>query len=199
MKPHDDDLGCARVSESIESYLDGDLSTGESARTEGHLLTCPRCRHEMSLAKGVMKELRSLPKLECPDRVTERVFAEVEAVEPTGRTLRVFIKTWAFGRVLGIPRPALAGALALLVVFSSLMIERLNEPVEQASAEEIAQAEAAIKWTFAYVHEVGRRSGLAVRDEVFGAGLVEPAQRAVRSTLGNDDTPNSKGKDGGSI
>jgi hypothetical protein len=55
-----------------------------------------------------------------------------------------------------------------------------------------------VKWTFAYVSDVGRRSGLAVRDEVFETGVMQPMQRAVRAAI-DGETRTRESKNGGSI
>jgi anti-sigma factor RsiW len=194
-------VSCTSVQESIEPYLDGELQVDEAAVLESHFGVCTRCRHELSVARDVLDGLHGLPSLECPDRVTDDVFERVHACAagdtPVHReTVAGFLKRiLTVGRI---PRPAFASALIVLVVLSALVVVRINKPTEQITAAEIEEAEAAVKWTFAYVSEVGRRSGLAVRDEVFDAGVMQPMQRAVRSTM-DSKARTTESENGGSI
>ena len=194
-------VSCTSVQESIESYLDGELSTDEAAILENHFGVCPRCRHELSVARDVLDGLHGLPPLECPDRVTDEVFERIHASVAGKLPVRRETAAGFLKRILTvdrIPRPAFAGALIVLVVLSALVVGRIHKPTEQITAAEIEEAEAAVKWTFAYVSQVGRRSGLAVRDEVFDAGVMQPMQRAVHSAM-DGGTRTTESENGGSI
>jgi len=194
-------VSCTSVQESFEPYLDGELSLDEAAVLESHFEVCTRCRHELSVARDVLDGLHGLPPLECPDRVTDEVFERIHASVAGEPPVRRETVTGFLRRILTvgrIPRAAFAGALIVLVVLSALVVGRINKPTEQITAAEIEEAEAAVKWTFAYVSEVGRRSGLAVRDEVFEAGVMQPMQRAVRSAM-DGGARTTESNPGGSI
>jgi anti-sigma factor RsiW len=186
--------------ESIERYLDGELPSNEAAVLESHLEACPRCRQELSAAREVLEGLHGLPVLRCPDRVTNDVFERVRgsagAQAPPRRSVAGLMRWLAGARLL--PRPALAGAFVVLAVLSAIVIDRREKPEDQITAAEIEEAEAAVKWTFAYVSHVGRRSGLAVRDEVLEIGVMRPMERALRSAI-DGDTRTRKSNNGGSI
>ena len=207
MSRFDHSVSCTWVREAIDTYLDDGLDDNHTTRFETHLVDCARCRQELSVARNVLEELRALPTLKCPDHVKDRVFEHVDAsaarvavksaVKSNDRTVAV-LKRWFTGRYRGMPRPALAGVIMIVVIVSSLVVGRLNRPMEQITPAQIGDAEAAVKRTFAYVNQVSRRSGLAVRDEVFGAGVTQPVQRAVRSAL--DVEARTQQKDnGGSV
>ncbi|MDH3215635.1 MAG: zf-HC2 domain-containing protein [Candidatus Krumholzibacteria bacterium] len=203
MNADDKKTSCSWVVESIDSYIDGDLGRDEMAAIKTHVNKCRRCREELAFVKGTLAQLRDLPNLDCPRRVSDVVHERLAASRPDQHPVRAtvpsgFVKRWFSGRQLGVPRPALASALIVLVVLSSLIISRINRPAEHISPEQVSEAEAAVKWTFAYVNEISRRSGLAVRDEVFEAGVIRPMQRAVRSAL-EADTPTVPKDNGGSI
>jgi anti-sigma factor RsiW len=195
---------CTWVHGVIESYLDGELTQHERAMFEDHLGQCARCRQELSAAESVLGELHVLPMLKCPDRVTDQVFEHVDSLaqEPkAGRsgTPGGLLGRWLGGRYFGLPRPAVTGALVVVIIVSSIFVGRLSRPTEQITPAQIAEAEAAVKWTFAYVNQVGRRSGFAVRDEVFGTGVMQPVRRVVRSALVTNDTEQHVPQEDGSI
>ena len=74
------------------------------------------------------------------------------------------------------------------IVVTSIWVGRVNRTT--VSPEEVAEAQAALKWTLAYVGHVSDRSGQAVRDEVIRNGLVSPVQRALESISHSSDTDN---------
>jgi hypothetical protein len=94
-------------------------------------------------------------------------------------------------------RPALTGALAVVIIVASIVAVRINRTVEHFSPEQVESAESVLRWTFAYMNEVGRKSGYAARDEVFEASAT--AQRAVRSALTTDANQQPEEDNGGSI
>jgi predicted anti-sigma-YlaC factor YlaD len=197
MKPSD--MNCQWVRDRIDPYLDEELSAGDNATFGQHVGACLHCREELAAAKAVLSELRKLPAKQCPDHVVERVFEHIETQERRRPAWRGAL-AWLGGRQLGVPRTALAGALALVVIVSSLMFTRTNEPTPEFTPEEIAQAEAALKWTFAYVNKVSRQTGYTVRDDVIGARVVVPVRQAVRATFEPKETPpQTDNNNGGSV
>lgn len=175
---HHTNISCSRILESVDAYIDDQLSGDEVARFEGHVANCARCRHELALARHVLKETRELPSVPCPDEVTERVF--VATVGP--RSAHERLGRWLVGRRWRAVRLATVAGAAFAVFFIAFL-SRQHTPEEEFSQAEISEAQAAVRWTFAYVNEVSWRSGLAVRDEVFETGLVDPVRRAVRSVI----------------
>lgn len=131
---------CARIRESLDPYLDGDLSAHEAAGLEAHLSRCPACRDELDLARELATALRAgIPLLACPPRVTAEVLrvareevasgaARGEAGERrqrrAGSDLGGRLRRWLGGG--GRLRPALLGAaLALLLVAPPLLYRAL--------------------------------------------------------------------------
>lgn len=201
MSPSDNHAKCSWVIGSIDLYIDGDLGGDEAAAVERHLQTCPDCGREFAVARTVLDEVRALPGLDCPDPVIDRLSEHIRSdasADAIDRARRWSVKRWFAVRPFGVPRPALAGLFVVVVVVSSLIISRSRQSVEPISPAQVAEAEAAVKWTFAYVNEVSRRSGIAVRTEVFNAGIVRPTERALRSAFDTEE-PTQQGEDGGSI
>ena len=189
---------CAWIRERIDSFIDGELTTAEQSILESHTKGCFACRHELELATNVLSEIRSLPKKKFSDALTARVFEQIEDAsggkERPRRPAGWFGGLWRSGTL----RPALVGVFVLLVVVSTIVIDRFNPPDDRVSPEELAEAEAALKWTFTYLNDVNRRTGIVVRDDVIETRIVRPVQRAMRSALGDEQTPTPK-PNGGSI
>ena len=148
--------------------------------------------------------LRQLPAQRCPDRVVERVMDRVDEESPPAegaRRIHRRPRRWQ-GIGGGWLRPALVGSLAAVVLALAIDTGRRSlrptPPPEHYTADEIADAEEALKWTVAYLSNLGARSGEAVRNEVFSSGVVRPLERAVRAAFEVESatTPN---RDGGSI
>jgi len=199
MTQHKRQPSCSTVLESIEAYLDRSLDPNDMTTVENHIEHCARCRQELHVAQTVDNELRNLAMMECPDHVTERVFAAVRQADgeaPVSPRSSNSLRRWFTGHRFG--RPILAGSMAAIIVITAVVFIRVDKPTEEISQSQIEEAEAAIKWTFAYVNQVSRRSGLAVRDQVFEAGVMQPMERAVRTAVGVGTTTPEK-EDGGSI
>lgn len=176
---------CSWVRDRIESYIDRELLGDEALHFERHIDTCPNCERELELARSIVSELRAMPERKCPDHVTDRVFEEVGA--EAGTSLRDRFRHWLAGGRLPLVRPVLVSALVLAVVVSSLLMGRFRS--QRITPEEARKAEADLRLTFAYVSAASRRTGIAVRDDVIGRGLVEPMERAIHSTFERNPTP----------
>ena len=199
MKHSDKNIDCAWARERIELYIDNDLGQSALSAFESHVDECKACRQEMQMAKSVVEELRALPGFECPDEVVDRVFDRVEAEgegQRNGKGWRRFIE-WIAPSRFGVPRAAVAGAFVLLIAISSLVAVRVSQREVQPTPEEIAEAEATLKWTFAYVNEVSRRTSVTVRDDVIGERVIGSMRKAVLTTF-EEPTPPPK-TDGGSV
>ena len=174
MNPLDHDPFCEETLGLLEPYLDGDLPAAESTRLREHLRRCGACAAELELAGRIQRELRSLPQLDCPPEVLEKV-------ERAGR-----------GEIVPFPRrdrvgmriAALAALLAMAVGGGALFLrfERRDQP----SPQEIAQATAEARYALAYIGKVTRRTRTNLREDVLGKRLVVPASRSVSRTLGKE-------------
>lgn len=187
---------CGWVDERIELFVDGDLDATATARLQAHIASCARCRQELDAARQVQHQLRELPVFDCPDETVDTALRRASTPSGAGLT------GWIRGAMSGVSwRPALAGVLGVLIVISLAVTLRFQRALDRFSPEQIEQAETALRWTFAYVNEVGRKSGYAVRDEVIGAGVVEPMERAFRFAMPEDEHPttNEQEEEDGSI
>jgi anti-sigma factor RsiW len=173
------DSHCEEMLDLLDPYLDGDLDDREEARLREHLQRCAVCAGELELAAKIQRELRSLPELDCPLEVLERVQragrGEVVPFAPPRRAMGL--------------RIAAAAAVLSLAVGGGAWFLHLQQQRERPSPEEIAQAAAEARYAFAYIGKVTRRAGLDVRDEVFEKRLVAPAARSVSRSLGGNADP----------
>jgi anti-sigma factor (TIGR02949 family) len=185
---------CEWVSDRIEIYLDGELATADMSSFESHLGACAHCAEELELAKRVLGELRNLPAQRCPDAVTSEVFESIGA-EKTRAAEKPF-RRWLAGWRYGLLRPALVGSFMLIVTVSAVFVGRHYRSANRITPEEAAKAEAELRWTLALVGDVGRRTGLTVRDDVLGERVVRPMRRAVFSVLDVGTEPASDNNGG---
>ena len=178
---------CGWLRKNIEAFLDDELSNDAKERFENHAATCRTCRAEVEQAQRILTQLRQLPALECPDDVVERVRETALPDDGPNRIREWFARAWAPSL-----RPALATITVAAIVLTSIWVGRVNRTT--ISPEEVSEAQAALKWTLAYVGEVSERSGKAVRDEAIRNGLIRPVQRALESIhQGSDVEPETNG------
>jgi len=165
---------CSWTHDHIDAYLDGDLDERNATALERHVHSCERCGEELALARRLVSELRGMPNLRCPDEVSDRVLAYAE------RNGRRADGWWSRVRALAANRafaPAVVAAFVVVVIVSALVVDNTRRP--RYTPEEIALAEAQLKWTFTYMNEVGRQTGAVVREDVLEASFVKPVRQAV--------------------
>jgi anti-sigma factor (TIGR02949 family) len=186
---------CDWVLDRLEAYLDGDLSTDELAPIESHLTICGNCTRELGLARQVQSMLHALPEHRCPDAVVEAAARRINGLPaPATVPLTERLSGWWHQFM----HPIAAAAAMLLVVAMTVFIGQEHhynstaslspEDTLELSAEDIALAEAEIKWTLAYLGDVGRRSGRAVRDEAIINHVVKPVGRALDTAFHSRST-----------
>jgi len=124
-------LPCDEALDLLEPYVDGDLPEATAERLRVHFETCRSCAVELALAERIQTELRSLPQLDCPPEILERVRRQGGEVVPfrprrTGLPLRV---------------AAAAAVLVLALGGGALFVrsQRPRQPRQQNTAA-IAQA-----------------------------------------------------------
>lgn len=98
-------MRCLRLDE-IYLYLEEELSSSETKKTEDHLASCPKCQKAVEKRKILLQASKSLPLWETPPdftrRVMERIFPE-----------RVSLRKWLTATGAGF----LSIILSLLVFF----------------------------------------------------------------------------------
>jgi len=115
----------------------------------------------------------SLP--ECPPRVTRAVLREARrrARAEWRRHIRDGLaRAWRHTA-----RPALAMAVLVALVVLAALVTRPPRPAPGGVAVEQALAE--VKWTLAYLSEVGRETGASVHRDVLDAHVFGPMHEAL--------------------
>jgi anti-sigma factor RsiW len=84
-RPIDGHLGA----ETLQAFLEGELSVGERARTEEHLASCARCAGELDGWRFLFDELGTLPTLAPERSFHDRVMAGVRPAEALPWAARV--------------------------------------------------------------------------------------------------------------
>jgi len=138
-----------------------------------------------------------LPEKRCPDGVTDRLYETIGAEAARQRKNR--LPGWLTVPRTGLLRPVLAGALIVVISVFAVRIGLKNRSSARNpdyTPEQVAHAEAELKWTMAFLGDVGRRAGYAVRDEALGTHVIDPLRRAFNPVMDNgavDPTRNNGG------
>ncbi len=191
---------CDRVTDLIDAWPDGELSSAERTLLDRHTTACPACAADLALAQDLAQSFSRWSRPSCPPQVaaTVRAQAETEAAPhpiplpahagrgrhhtpPTPRTRSSWraVGSPARGeRFRGLLRPAVAAGLAASLAAASLVVVLAPEPRPRVSAEEVARAEAELKLTFAYLGRLGGEAGTRVRDEVI-ENVIHPVRRGL--------------------
>jgi anti-sigma factor RsiW len=177
---------CAWIEERIELYVDGELHGRELETIERHLQSCESCREELSLARAVVGELRSLPSLECPERVVEEAAVRVgeDAAASSGWLDR--LRDRFGGRFVPLPRPAMAAMLIVIAAVSVFVITQhpFNGTSDrQVSEKELELARLDVQLAFAYLGKYSRRTGDIVKQEVITDRVMKPIGKTVADPI----------------
>ena len=166
-------MNCNWAQERLELYLDAELPKNERSALEVHLRICAACCAELETARKVQETLRILPAQAAPEQIIEAVYAHARADLRARR--RTWLQSWTSGW-----RPVLGVAVAaILLIFTTIGLQD-QEPNNTMTPAEIARAKRQVKWTIAYLSQVGRRTGSTVRDEVIGSRVVRPIHRSMQ-------------------
>jgi anti-sigma factor RsiW len=168
----DIEMGCERVLELLEAYVDGDLAPAEGAAVRRHLAACASCAAELELALAVKQGLRALPQPVCPPAV-------LAAVKQRGRAEVVPLR--ARRPAVAWVRWAAAAAILAAVASGLFFLMQPSRPATQTAEVERATYEARL--ALAYIGEASRKAGLSVRHEVFEERVVSPTARSLARML----------------
>jgi len=183
MKKHNRDSGaCDWVQANLEVYLEQELAAEAQDRLVAHVRSCARCRKELELAQELLAALHGLPEKTCPPGIRSAVLARARGNRLFG--FEISTHESIFDRLATFWRPAVAlSAFAAILVIAALF--SFNEQKTAAHRpEEVARAEVELKWTFAYIGRVTRKSTQTVVNEVIPADVLQPLQQAVGAALG---------------
>ncbi len=174
MQPFDPPPPRDWMDERLEGYLDGDLTPEETARFERGLRRDDWAA-ELRRAASIRDGLRALPLPECPPHVTRAVLREARRrarAEWLHRAREALARAWRLTA-----RPALAMAVLVALVVVAALVTR--PPRDAPARTEVEHALAEVKWTLAYLSEVGRQTGASVHRDVLDAHVFGPMHEAL--------------------
>ena len=164
-------MDAERIEERIEAYVDGELSRRERLEFEAACAADPALWEDVRAAQLIRDGLRSLETPNCPPEVTGAIFEQVR------RDARIRRGTQS-GSWIGIWKPALAG-LAVIVATVVFVLLRPAPVTEVPTDPEVAEALDEVKWTLAYINNIGNRTGETIRDDVLRDHVVRPIERGL--------------------
>jgi anti-sigma factor RsiW len=165
-------MKCNDVRESLAEYADGLLEWEESDRIRRHLSACPSCRSALEAERRLLRDLSSLPRPRCPDRIAESVMRRVSAANaPWWKSL--LPGHWKL-------KPAFAVALVIALMLGLGELTRVPRHRKPAYSEaEIELAGTAFKWSLAFtahtIRESEKQALAVVLAEPAAGNLIKPA------------------------
>jgi len=156
---------CAGAREAVHATLDTELvEAGLKQRLELHLSGCTACREFAEELRAIQGGLQSLPELELPDEVLQRVW------DRTTRARRAH--SWARPRNF-----AAAAAAVVVLVLGGLWIQR--EPVPAGPTEaEMRQAAGEARMVLQLTSRALRKTEVAAFRDVLTDEVSEALRRA---------------------
>jgi anti-sigma factor RsiW len=162
------------LDERLEAFVDGELPEAEHEAFES-LAADPTWSGRIHTAVRIRDGLRSLPIEACPEHVTRAVLAEARRRNERWHPGRVV--AWIDEHFAPLWQPVVAMTALLAIVVGSLFVGRAPETF--AERAEVEQALADVRWTLAYLSEVGRQTGETVRHDVIENRVVQPVRQAL--------------------
>jgi anti-sigma factor (TIGR02949 family) len=78
-------MDCPTCETMVDAYVDGELTTSESAAFERALEACPECRRRLEAARAMSSLLRELPAEPAPDLLRARIERELRTIAGASR------------------------------------------------------------------------------------------------------------------
>ncbi|GMQ80778.1 MAG: hypothetical protein BMS9Abin05_0207 [Rhodothermia bacterium] len=165
--------------DSVEAFVDGDLSAEEASRFKSLMELDVAVATEVKMAKAIQHSFRNLDSVECPDPVSDAILKRARA----DLIANARVNAWHAVRTFFKPllRPLLAMTILLAIVLSSVWSGRTTTKIDPAVAEALDD----VKWTLAYVSQVTRQTAIAVRAEALEPLVLEQMKDAVETFIDN--------------
>jgi anti-sigma factor RsiW len=182
---------CLWTLDRIDPYLDGDLAGEEAAIFERHVADCADCREELVFARAVVRELRTLPSVECPPQVERNAAAEYEAAAAGSdrRSPLQSLLDWLRGHGVFTLRPAMAVMVVVIAAVSVFVLTHHRQsPLnrnggQEITQEQVEQATLDAMLAFAYLGKYSRRTGEILRDEVITQRVIRPLGKTIAQPI----------------
>ncbi len=163
----------------VDDYVDGSLSDEDMSRLDALKAIDTTLASQIELSRAMRTEFRAMSNVKCPEWVMQDVKRDVRADLLRNMWTRGWETLVGFStRQL---RPVLATATLIGIVILSSRIGVTGTTTDPA----VARALDDVKWTLAYLSEVTRQTGSAVRTEALEPLVLNSMQHAVDSFIDN--------------
>lgn len=165
---------CESIREHIEAYLDGELDRNDCVALETHCASCAACARELSLARRVREELRTLPVFPAPARAIAAAERRIHA----SKVVRLPVR--GPNRRM---RAVLVAAAAVVVAASVWLGTRSRTPsTPQYSEAEIRQATGELALAFGYVDRYSAQAANIIHNDVLEQRVAPQIERALNTS-----------------
>ncbi len=176
------DTQCREIRLLFDRFLDGDLHGKEKSRLKKHLRKCQACRSELEKEQKVVEMLATLPKLQCPEEVAERIRRMTLGREEKESLIsRIKSSGWLYGW-----RAAVAGAAVSIFILFLILHPLINreEPANVSySQSDVRRAREQAKWSLIYVSQTINKTEKGIVEQVLMNYLPKTMRDCIQYTI----------------
>ncbi len=147
------------IDETIERYVDGEMTTGEREAFESRMGSSPDLAREVRLAEEIKMALASFETPACPDAVIDRLYRDIGRQSP----LAALTSRWQ------------TVAVACAILFGLIVFT--NQ--QMSAGAEVDQAVEDARWALQFVSDLGSTSDGANRSQIIESAVLDPIQHAL--------------------
>ncbi len=159
--------------DAVEAYVDRSLPEEDASRIEELLSIDAALAAEIEMAQAIRREFRALPEARCPDTVSDAVMRRVR------RDFLSNLGTYFRQSIPGFVLPRIRPAFAMVVLLAIVLVSSWFGGNGQQADPDVAEALQEVKWTLAYLSEVTKQTGSAIRAEALEPLVLDRMQQAV--------------------
>ena len=165
------------LDDRMEAFVDGSLSAEDADHFDEIALMDEEIKRQLDLAQAISAGLNEMDDIECPEFISKHVMAHVrnDVKRSFFERFRLFFGALSVSRF----KPVLAMALLIIVVVSSTRIVQNTS----APTAEVTQALDEVKWTLAFLSDVGNTTANAVKESVIENQMVLPVSRSMSTSM----------------
>jgi len=171
---------CEDMRSLFDSYMNGGLKRKRRAVLEDHLASCDACRRALAGEREVAEALESLPVMECPDRVVEKI-ERAAFPAAVGGFARARKRRHGFQWATVSVGLAAAAVAALMIVGPFGGGDETEKP--EFSEEEALSAREKAKWSLGYIADVMNRKEKEVIEDVFLKELPMNVRKSLKHSI----------------
>ena len=170
---------CHDIADLMDAFLDGTLSRKERSRVKKHLKTCASCKTEWAEQREVEKILSGLPRLRCPQEVTQKIESLTVGTERVSLLDRLLMmgESWGWRWV-----PVGLAATAIILVFVLHPLLDQKEPVPYTQ-EEVMKAKNQVKWSLGYIAKTMNQTEREVVENVLFKDIPKTVRKSIKKAV----------------